>query len=195
MNLIQCPNGHYYDADKYQQGCPHCAENAESIQATMPVDAVEPVAEPVPVATPVAEPVPVATTTNSQPADIQKTVGYFDENYGLAPVVGWLVCIDGTHVGKDFRLISGRNFIGRSTSNDVVLEGDASVSREAHVIVVYEPKSNTYLIQPGSSKELSYLNDNVVLESKVINANDIITVGATKLMFIPCCSDKFTWNK
>jgi hypothetical protein len=111
----------------------------------------------------------------------------------LEPVVGWLVCVDGNHLGKDFRLVSGRNFIGRSTKMDVVLDGDASVSRESHAVVVYEPKGNIYLIQPGSSKELSYLNDEVVLESKIIKVNDIITVGATKLMFIPCCSDKFTW--
>ena len=77
---------------------------------------------------------------------------------------------------------------------DVVLEGDPSVSRTAHAIVVYEPKENVYLIQPGASKELSYLNDSVVLESKVIAPNDVITVGATKLLFVPCCSKVFNWT-
>ena len=50
------------------------------------------------------------------------------------------------------------------------------------------------MIQPGASKELSYLNDSVVLESKVIAPNDVITVGATKLLFVPCCSKVFNWT-
>jgi len=143
--------------------------------------------------------VTTTTTQNTVPptvldTDIQKTVGFYEEDMGLEPVVGWLVCIEGNLIGKDFRLTSGRNFIGRGSDMDVVLEGDPSVSRTAHAIVVYEPKENVYLIQPGASKELSYLNDSVVLESKVIAPNDVITVGATKLLFVPCCSKAFNWT-
>lgn len=196
MNLIKCNNGHYYDADRFPT-CPHCAEG-NVINPTMPVDDVD-------FGTTVMDEGNILTTTQpitenissvvqEEPSDIQKTVGFFETDMGLEPVVGWLVCIEGNHIGKDFRLISGRNFIGRSTKMDVVLEGDSSVSRESHAVVVYEPKGNVYLIQPGSSKELSYLNDEVVLESKVIKMNDVITVGATKLMFIPCCSSEFVWS-
>ena len=77
---------------------------------------------------------------------------------------------------------------------DICLEGDDRISRNKHAIVVYEPKSRMFIAQPGESRELFYLNDKVVLESKVIKANDVITVGSTKLMFIPCCSDKFNWD-
>lgn len=201
MNLITCPQGHYYDADKYPT-CPHCNEMSVGFQPTVPADNTE-------FGTTVMDTSNIYTTTHTEPdtssiqstekiteepSDIQKTVGYFEDSLGLEPVVGWLVCVEGNHFGKDFRLVSGRNFIGRSKKMEVVLDGDPSVSREAHAIVVYEPKGNTYLMQPGSSKELSYLNDVVVLETKALMANDIITVGATKLMFIPCCSAKFTWD-
>ena len=195
MNLIECPNHHYYDADRFPT-CPYCNDVSNSgFSQTVPADptTIGPTQpgdnEPeIPPTTTFTE---ENTTSN---ADIQKTVGYFEEDLGLEPVVGWLVCIEGSHLGKDFRLVSGRNFIGRNPKMDVALEGDSSVSREAHAVVVYEPKGNVYLIQPGTSKELSYLNDNVVLESKVIKPNDVITVGATKLMFIPCCSNKFNWS-
>lgn len=199
MNLIKCNYGHFYDADRFAT-CPHCAEG-NVMSPTIPAEDTAfgtTVMDTSNVILP-TEPLTETTTTvddsvDDQPSDIQKTVGFFEGDLGLEPVVGWLVCIEGSHIGKDFRLVSGRNFIGRSTKNDVVLEGDATVSRDSHAVVVYEPKGNVYLIQPGASKELSYLNDQVVLESKVINVNDVIQVGATKLMFIPCCSDKFVWT-
>ena len=47
----------------------------------------------------------------------------------------------------------------------------------------------------GDAKELFYLNDNVVLSATEINAYDVLSLGDTKLLFIPCCSDKFKWEK
>ena len=110
------------------------------------------------------------------------------------PVVGWLVCIEGNHFGEDFKLKTGKNFIGRSSAMDVVLSGDASVSRDRHAIVVYEPKSNIFLVQPGDSKELFYVNDEVVLSAQKIKGYDVLSVGDSKLLFIPCCSDRFNWD-
>lgn len=193
MNLIKCNNNHYYDADKFS-ACPYCSDMQSGFSQTMPADEQSDIGPTQP-----ETEVTTTTTQNTVPptvldTDIQKTVGFYEEDMGLEPVVGWLVCIEGNLIGKDFRLTSGRNFIGRGSDMDVVLEGDPSVSRTAHAIVVYEPKENVYLIQPGASKELSYLNDSVVLESKVIAPNDVITVGATKLLFVPCCSKAFNWT-
>ena len=193
MNLIKCNNNHYYDADKFP-ACLYCSDMQSGFSQTMPANEQSDIGPTQP-----ETEVTTTTTQNTVPptvldTDIQKTVGFYEEDMGLEPVVGWLVCIEGNLIGKDFRLTSGRNFIGRGSDMDVVLEGDPSVSRTAHAIVVYEPKENVYLIQPGASKELSYLNDSVVLESKVIAPNDVITVGATKLLFVPCCSKAFNWT-
>jgi hypothetical protein len=51
-----------------------------------------------------------------------------------------------------------------------------------------------YIVQSGESRELFYLNEKVVLASETITQNDILTIGATKLMFFPCCNDKFSWE-
>lgn len=51
------------------------------------------------------------------------------------------------------------------------------------------------MVQPGESKELSYLNDNVILESKVIKAYDVISLGESELVFVPFCSDSFNGKK
>ncbi len=110
------------------------------------------------------------------------------------PCVGWLVAASGNHIGQDFRLKTGKNFIGRDQSMDVVLDGDKSVSRNKHAIVVYEPKKHLYLVQPGESSELVYLNDQVVLQTMKLSAYDIITVGDVNLLFMPLCSEKFNWT-
>lgn len=128
------------------------------------------------------------------PNDEQKTVSYFDRAIGSEPVVGWLVCTEGNNFGEDFKLKSGGNFIGRGREMDISLSGDPSVSRKKHAIVVYEPKNNMFLMQPGESRELTYLNGQVVLSTTQLSAYDVIQVGSTKLMFVPCCSDKFKWD-
>lgn len=77
---------------------------------------------------------------------------------------------------------------------DVALTKDGTVSRNKHAIILYEPKANIFIVQPGEAKELFYLNGQVVLQAQQINPYDVIALGKTKLLFIPLCSDKFTWS-
>ncbi len=126
--------------------------------------------------------------------DDGKTVSFYQSKKGVEPVVGWLVCVEGDDFGASFTLKAGRNFIGRSETMDVVLHGDSSISRERHAIIVYEPKRREFIAQAGESRELFYLNEEVVLNPVRINQYDIITVGNTKLMFFPCCGENFSWD-
>lgn len=123
------------------------------------------------------------------------TVHYFEKTIGTEPVVGWLVCTKGAHFGEDFKIKSGRNFIGRAGNMNISLSSDKSVSRERHAILTYDPKSNTFMLQPGDSSELCYLNEELVLIPTKLNAYDRIFLGETELMFVPFCSDAFSWNK
>lgn len=199
MNLVKCKNGHYYDGDKFDS-CPHCGgnvigNNGGNDDETVSMDVQNmPTLDPAPtepVTAPVTEPGSVAII----PADSEKTVGFYENNVGTEPVVGWLVCVEGSEFGKSFNLKAGKNFIGRNPLvNDIVLTGDSSVSREKHAIVVYDPKSRNFLVQPGLSSELFYVNDEVVLQAAAIKTRDFISVGNTKLMFVPCCGPNFTWD-
>lgn len=194
MNLTRCENGHFYDAERFDT-CPHCNQGAIStvMQDTQGNPGYTLPMEPEG---------PKTASLTSLVGDVketedltQKTIGYFGDSFGeTEPVVGWLVAIEGSDYGKDFRLKTGRNFIGRSTDMDIALTGDSSISREKHAIILYEPRGNVFLVQPGDAKELFYLNDKVVLAATEINAYDVISLGATKLLFIPCCSDKFNWD-
>lgn len=112
-----------------------------------------------------------------------------------SPCVGWLVATGGTHLGQDFPLKAGKNFVGRAPDMDVALTGDMSVSRKSsHAIVVYEPKEKLYIIQSGDSSGLVYRNEKVVLTPEHMQAYDVITVGEVNLLFVPLCGDRFSWD-
>ena len=206
MTLVKCPNGHYYDSSRFGNNCPHCGmSGAASIgadQTTVPLnipDAPQP-------ANAVTEPLTVSQPVVSQPANVTVPIVSDDDRTlpvtaemldGMvekpAPVVGWLVCTDGVNKGTDYRLHQGRNFIGRSPEMDVCILGDNTVSRSSHAIVVYDPRSNVYLAQPGSSKELFYVNDKLVLNPVELKTMDLLNIGDTKLMFVPLCGEQFHW--
>lgn len=126
--------------------------------------------------------------------DDDKTVSYYGGSMGTEPVVGWLVCVEGEMLGKAYELKNGKNFIGRAANMDVVLEGDPNVSRERHAIVTYEPKGRVFIAQPGESRELFYKNDQVVLMNAEMHDRDILSIGKTKLMFVPLCGPDFAWE-
>lgn len=140
-----------------------------------------------------------AMSSRIEAADDGKTIGFYhdamaEQKVSIDPVVGWLVCIKGDAFGKSFTLKSGKNFIGRDRKMDVALTGDKSVSRQCHAIILYDPKSKMFLVQPGTSRELFYLNDKVVLGVEAVESNDVLSIGKTDLMFIPCCSPQFCWE-
>lgn len=140
-----------------------------------------------------------AMNSRFEPSDEGKTIGFYhdamaEQKVSIDPVVGWLVCIKGDAFGKSFTLKSGKNFIGRDRKMDVALVGDKSVSRQCHAIILYDPKSKMFLVQPGTSRELFYLNDRVVLGVEAVESNDVLSIGKTDLMFIPCCSPQFCWE-
>ncbi len=110
------------------------------------------------------------------------------------PVVGWLVAISGPHFGESFPVSAGKNSIGRSTTNKIILDLDSAVSRDKHALIVYEPKKRNFFIQPGESSGLTYLNEDYITESKQLSERDIIETGSSKLLFIPLCGENFTWE-
>ncbi len=198
MNLTRCSQGHFYDADT-NTSCPHCQQGKGNEETVAVIRSADDDSVTVPLTGAVqtaAQPVTASKQSVSVAAqdDDEKTISYRPNGISLEPVVGWLVCTEGAHLGEDFRLKTGKNFIGRSANMDAALTKDKSVSRDKHAIVLYEPKTHIFLVQPGEARELCYLNDQVVLSAQEIKRNDVITVGDSKLMFFPCCDDTFNWS-
>lgn len=132
--------------------------------------------------------------SNRKPQDNNVTVRFTGNSEIPEPTVGWLIGINDDYYGECFELKTGKNFIGRSNDMDIVLSMDNSVSRNRHAIVIYEPHGRIFIAQPGESRELFYINNNVVLKNEVLNPYDIIVVGNTKLMFFPLCGQDFSWD-
>lgn len=111
------------------------------------------------------------------------------------PVVGWLVIVAGPGKGRSMRLGYGTNSLGRAKEHRVPLDfGDDQISRETHATVTYDPRGRKYYVQHGGGKNLTYLDDNPVLQPVRLKALDQIVVGNTTLRFVPLCGPEFDWQ-
>lgn len=122
-----------------------------------------------------------------------KTVAFYDVE-ATEPTVGWLIALNGAYVGESFTLKAGRNNIGRWTKMDVALPQEASVSRDRHAILTYDPSGRKFFIQPGEGNALVYLNDEILLVPSLLKDEDVIKLGECKLLFKLLCGDTFTWD-
>lgn len=128
--------------------------------------------------------------------DSDKTIalGFFGVSEEIQPVTGWLVCTRGEEKGKDYRLHSGKNFIGRSAKMDVVLLKDNQIAREKHASIVYDPKGHGFYISPEEAN-LVYHNDQLLAKVRELKENDKIRVGETELVFVPYCKEERRWQE
>jgi len=188
MEMTQCSIGHFYDSDEYST-CPFCSSSMPRLDFD--------------------------TESNFDKMAFQRefekrksqaqTAGVFSQSgravFSSSPasasqekcVVGWLVILDGANRGKSFELFEGKNTIGRSSQNLVCLTNDSHVSRMA-ASVVYDSRSCTFFCvpDPGASCVTS-INDQPLMNHSLLQKKDIISIGKTKLMFIPFCSRDFHW--
>lgn len=192
MALKRCENGHYFDPGKHTT-CPSCGVQDINFEPTRRKEpSPDAAAEPRAAAT--APRAAVDPVRPARPADDGKTVSLIRKKAGIDPVVGWLVCVEGADRGRDFRIRSEKNFIGRAETMDVCIPGDDTISRENHAIISFNPKSRQFKLHPGESRGLVYLNGDEVDGPSGIKAGDNIELGQTKLMFVPLCTDTFTWE-
>ena len=222
MKVISCGNGHFYDGEKFA-ACPYCNGVGEPVttgvvsSGTIPV---QPMRQTVPVD---PRDVPNAaagddgeevTVSYEKDADREITQSYWNlpenkqeptaaesggieislvEETRFEPVVGWLVCVDGVERGRDYRLLAGRNYIGRSVDMDVSIPDDKQLSRDRHCSVVYDPRSFRFVLLPGDSS-LTMVNGAAQNAPCDIDDGDIISCGSTKLCLIRFCKEGRDWE-
>ncbi len=181
MQLKRCEQGHYYDPTKYRS-CPHCeVQEDEDIGYTVAKGKEPQFRE---------DYVPAAEAS----PDDQETVGLAQRRMGVDPPTGWLVCVSGAARGTDYKIRSERNTLGRSDRMDIVIKGDLGISREGHAVVSFNPRANVFTLIPGEGKSIIYLNGQEVLSPVKLTAYDRIEISETVLVFIPLCSEIFSWD-
>ncbi len=166
MRLTRCTNGHMFNTRRYGNICPYC--DIESNKNTGKI-------------------------SDSEKEDIKNSLDIWDEEEVKA-VVGWLVCIEGVSMGQDYRIVSEKNFIGRSEEMHIQLVGDNSIAIKNHAILIYDPKKRNFVLSSGDSSSLIYLNDEAVYTPQELSAYDVIEIGKSKFIFIPLCGLHFEWE-
>ncbi len=110
------------------------------------------------------------------------------------PVTGWLVVIKGPGQGKAVEIHEGLNDIGRDADRAITLDfGDASISREAHAIVVYEPRERSFFFNHAGQRNLVRLNGSAVMAPQQLSHGDTVEIGETHLRFVAFCGPDFDW--
>ena len=112
------------------------------------------------------------------------------------PVAGWLVVLKGPGRGGFRPIFVGMNSIGRDPNQRVSLSfGDESISREEHAFITYDEESRCFYLQHGGKSNLVRLGPDPVLTPTELKPNDVIRIGKTTLLFVPCCGPDFSWSE
>jgi hypothetical protein len=162
-----CSNGHQME-DSWEI-CPYCQRtgfrNLDSPAAAKTRLEVE--VPPLP-----AQPAPPA------PAAARKTVLLSERH--RAPVVGWLVALNGEQKGEDFRIREGQNAIGSSAECEIVLR-DQAVSAK-HASLRY--RDHKFVLTDLDSTNGTYLNDGPEpISREDLKDNDVVRIGDVSLKF------------
>jgi hypothetical protein len=188
--MKRCDNGHYYDPKKHAAGCPYCGA-AFDIPAQRSIR-IGPSGEGDPRTRP--QGLNIVPTSPGAGGD-SPTIVIRAGQSGVDPVVGWFVCVHGPEKGRDYRIRSENNTIGRSKDMYICISGDESISRERHAVITFDPQQNAFHLGPGEGRGLVYVNGEVLLAHRKLQAYDQIQLGKTKLIFVPFCGEKYAWGK
>ncbi|WP_058486180.1 FHA domain-containing protein [Defluviitalea phaphyphila] len=168
MSLTRCPEGHLFSSRRYGNICPYCNKSV------------------------------VLSDKNYEAEDTQgnynENVPYLGDLEVMEPVTGWLVCIDGPSKGRDYRILTEKNFLGRADDMDIQVLGDNHIAKRNHAVFVYDPKKRQTVLLPGDSQGLVYVNGDAVYSPVELSAYDEIEIGKSKFLFIPLCGDHFEWT-
>ncbi|MCR4780233.1 MAG: FHA domain-containing protein [Ruminiclostridium sp.] len=125
-----------------------------------------------------------------------KTIAVFEAEQGFVPVVGWLVCTEGNkeEKGKSFNLLSKRNKIGRDRESDVRITGDNAISGY-NASIAFDEEECSFTLIPSDTANNVRINGKAVYVPTTIVAYDEIRLGVTHLVFVPFCSERFSWGK
>lgn len=195
MAVQECGNGHLYDTDQYAS-CPYCQGGGNRINFGEPSNigktvGISPNTADSEVGATVA---PSAYRKQQDEKETGKTVAVFQKKMSFEPMVGWLVCIEGSEKGKDYKIYVKNNTIGRSEKMDICIKGDTTISRENHARLAYDEKHNAFYLIPAENTNTIYLNEEPVYVPSRLKAYDMIEFGDCKLVFVPFCNEKFTWQ-
>lgn len=114
----------------------------------------------------------------------------------IDPVVGWLVVIKGPGIGSSVNIGAGMNVIGRGDGARVSLPfGDMLISGDDHLRIIYDDANRMFLLAPGTGKNITRLNGQVVTSTTELANRSVIELSKkTAVRFIAFCDETFDWG-
>ena len=81
---------------------------------------------------------------------------------------------------KEYMISEAERYVGRDSSNDIVLEDDQASSR--HMKIVYEEKA--FSVEDLGSRNGTYVNGEHIAGPRVLANGDLIKIGKTIFRFV-----------
>lgn len=192
MTVIKCPKGHLFEKVTNPGGCPHCLDERGERDPTEMASGASPGNKDPEKTQMAGQPRKSADRQAMKPDDDERTRAQWQLELG-EPICGWLVCYEGMDRGRDYRIVPGRNSIGRDTESDICIRGDKAIGRLNHAFIFFEMDSGVFYLQLDQGKVGIFLNNKIVLQPAELKLYDDIRIGQSKFKFVPLCSTSFRW--
>jgi hypothetical protein len=191
MALRRCDNHqHFFNPEQYSH-CPYCRGVDPNVGPTGGFRAQEYAAmqqQRPPVQGPSAAGLPAVAAPAAG-----ATVGVAHKALGFEPVVGWLVCVAGPTRGQDYRIPDGASVIGRGHGAHIRIDGDATISHD-QATIVFDRRTTRFFVTPGRGRNPTYVNGQLLLSERQLQAREHLEMGESILMFVPLCGEEFSWG-
>ena len=188
MATKKCPNGHQYDSSIYGDKCPFCPDSnhtrvnsgtdVPTVGAAPTVDASY---NPTQATAQYTPDIPGDGRTVIRPLNAGET-GAMNPDGGRK-LVGMLVSYSANVAGEVYKIYEGRNIIGRSPSADICFENDEKMSG-THLLILYVEAEGVYWAEDQKSSNGTYINGAFSRGMTELHTNDVIVLGATKMVFM-----------
>ena len=110
-----------------------------------------------------------------------------------APIVGWLVCVEGPEKGKDFRVYQKLNMIGKSERAGIRLRDEAGLPFPIWARLTYSADDNRCRISAISAGHVLH-NGKEIEEAVALSSGDRLVLGGCEYIFVALCGDSFRWD-
>ncbi len=110
-------------------------------------------------------------------------------------IVGWLVVTSEQGRNMSYPVRLGRNKLGRGSGNTIDVQvGDAAISKDNHITLAADPKTQRFFAVPGDSTNLAYVNDEPLLGPQEITDKAVLQVGETVFVFLQFAGNYVAWE-